>query len=113
MMAGGYTPPRRLDVALLATAVEAHDAHVDRQRDRCSTPPSAAARGRPRDVAPGRRACRCRRTAARGPTRAARYRVVLDDVAGAGGTAVDVDVERSGRFERRITVGSQSFAVLS
>ncbi|MGH3622643.1 MAG: acetyl-CoA carboxylase biotin carboxylase subunit, partial [Sciscionella sp.] len=34
MMAGGYTPPRRLDVALLATAVEAHVAHVARQRTR-------------------------------------------------------------------------------
>src|SRR5205085_689206 len=34
MMADGYTPPRRLDVALLATAVEAQDAHVARQRER-------------------------------------------------------------------------------
>ena len=32
MMADGYTPPRRLDVALLATAVEAYDAHVKRQQ---------------------------------------------------------------------------------
>ncbi|HWN36818.1 MAG TPA: biotin carboxylase N-terminal domain-containing protein [Pseudonocardia sp.] len=115
MMAGGYTPPRRLDVALLATAVEAHDAHVDRQRDRLF---NSAERGRPEvghetwhqvDVRAGGQAYRLR--VAR--TRAARYRVVLDGAHGTAGTAVDVDVERSGRFERRLTVGSQSFAVLS
>jgi len=41
LMAGGYTPPRRVDVALLATAV-----HLGRAR---------APRGRARDPAPGRR----------------------------------------------------------
>ena len=34
MMADGYTPPRRLDVALLAAAVEAYDAHAKRQQRR-------------------------------------------------------------------------------
>jgi len=104
MMAGGYTPPRRLDVALLATAVEAHDAHVERQRDRLF---SSAERGRPEvghetwyqvDVRAGGQSYRLR--VAR--TRAARYRVVLDG--SPEGAAVDVDVERSGRFERRLTV---------
>jgi acetyl/propionyl-CoA carboxylase alpha subunit/acetyl-CoA carboxylase carboxyltransferase component len=115
MMAGGYTPPRRLDVALLASAVEAHDAHVARQRDRLLR---SAERGRPEvghetwyqvDVRAAGQAYRLR--VAR--TRAARYRVVLDGQP----EAVDVDVERSGRFERRLTVttdGSrQSFSVLS
>jgi len=117
MMAGGYTPPRRLDVALLATAVEAHDAHVERQRDRLF---SSAERGRPEvghetwyqvDVRAGGQSYRLR--VAR--TRAARYRVVLDG--SPEGAAVDVDVERSGRFERRLTVQAggvgRSFAVLS
>jgi acetyl-CoA carboxylase carboxyltransferase component/biotin carboxyl carrier protein len=40
-------------------------------------------------------------------TRPARYRVMLD------GVTVDVDVERSGRFERRLSVGGQRFEVLS
>ena len=43
-------------------------------------------------------------------TRPSRYRVVLD---GDGAEGVDVDVERSGRFERRLTVGGQTFGVLS
>jgi acetyl/propionyl-CoA carboxylase alpha subunit/acetyl-CoA carboxylase carboxyltransferase component len=115
MMAGGYTPPRRLDVALLATAVEAHDAHVQRQRDRLFT---SAERGRPEvghetwhqiDVRVAGESYRLR--VAR--TRPARYRVVLD------GQAVDVDVERAGRYERRLTVGggtggrAQTFSVLA
>ena len=55
MMADGYAPPRRVDVALLATAFEAYEAHattaagpaVHLRRAR-------AARGRARDPAPGR-----------------------------------------------------------
>jgi acetyl/propionyl-CoA carboxylase alpha subunit/acetyl-CoA carboxylase carboxyltransferase component len=118
MMAGGYTPPRRLDVALLATAVEAHDAHVQRQRDRLFT---SAERGRPEvghevwhqvDVRAAGQAYRLR--VAR--TRAARYRVVLD-----GGTGVDmvvdVDAVRVGRFERRLSPANseagRTFAVLA
>ena len=44
MMADGYTPPWRLDVALLAAAVEAYDAHAKRQQARLF---AAAERGRP------------------------------------------------------------------
>jgi acetyl/propionyl-CoA carboxylase alpha subunit/acetyl-CoA carboxylase carboxyltransferase component len=116
MMADGYTPPRRLDVALLATAVEAHGAHVARQRTRLL---NSAERGRPEvdhetwhqvDVRAAGQSYRLR--VAR--TRAARYRVVLVGVGAADGSALDVDVERSGRFERRLTpVGRQGYAVLS
>jgi acetyl/propionyl-CoA carboxylase alpha subunit/acetyl-CoA carboxylase carboxyltransferase component len=109
VMAESYAPPRRLDVALLAAAVEAHDAHVQRQQDRLFT---SAEQGRPEvghdswyqvDVRAAGEAYRPR--VAR--SRPARYRVELD------GHAVDVDVERAGRFERRLTVGDQTFAVLS
>ncbi|GAA1846701.1 biotin carboxylase N-terminal domain-containing protein [Pseudonocardia ailaonensis] len=114
LMAQGYTPPRRLDVALLATAVEAHDGHVARQRARLF---AAAERGRPEvsaetwhqtDVRAVGESYRLR--VAR--TRANRYRVVLE-VPGGTPQAVDVDVERSGRFERRLTVGGTTYAVLS
>jgi acetyl/propionyl-CoA carboxylase alpha subunit/acetyl-CoA carboxylase carboxyltransferase component len=118
MMAHGYTPPRRLDVALLAAAVEAHDGHVARQQHRLL---ASAERGRPEvgyetwhqtDVRAGGDSYRLR--VAR--TRANRYRVVLE-LPGAGGgsttQAVDVDVERSGRFERRLTVGGTTYSVLS
>ena len=44
LMADGYDPPRRLDVALLATAVEAYDAHTQRQEGRLF---ASAERGRP------------------------------------------------------------------
>ncbi len=109
MMAAGYTPPRRLDVALLATAVQSHDGHVARQQERLFT---SAERGRPEvtyetwhqtDVTAAGQSYRLR--VAR--TRSGRYRVDLD------GTTVDVDVERSGRFERRLTVGGESYTVLS
>ncbi|WP_417715127.1 biotin carboxylase N-terminal domain-containing protein [Pseudonocardia lutea] len=114
LMAQGYTPPRRLDVALLATAVEAHDGHVARQQERLFT---AAERGRPEvgaetwhqtDVRAAGESYRLR--VAR--TRANRYRVVLE-VPGGAPQAVDVDVERSGRFERRLTVGDTTYSVLS
>ncbi|GAA2852540.1 biotin carboxylase N-terminal domain-containing protein [Pseudonocardia halophobica] len=114
LMAQGYTPPRRLDVALLATAVEAHDGHVARQQERLFT---AAERGRPEvgaetwhqtDVRAAGESYRLR--VAR--TRANRYRVVLE-VPGGAPQAVDVDVERSGRFERRLTVGGTTYSVLS
>ncbi|WP_425569214.1 carboxyl transferase domain-containing protein [Pseudonocardia xishanensis] len=100
LMAQGYTPPRRLDVALLATAVEAHDGHVARQQDRLF---AAAERGRPEvgaetwhqtDVRAAGESYRLRVARIRNN----RYRVLLD------GTSVEVDVERSGRFERRLTV---------
>ncbi|MCW0216044.1 MAG: fused acetyl/propionyl-CoA carboxylase subunit alpha/methylmalonyl-CoA decarboxylase subunit alpha, partial [Pseudonocardia sp.] len=114
MMAQGYTPPRRLDVALLAAAVEAHDGHVARQQARLL---ASAERGRPEvgyetwhqtDVRAGGDSYRLR--VAR--TRANRYRVVL--VGGPAGTGTaDVDVERSGRFERRMTVGGTTYSVLS
>jgi acetyl/propionyl-CoA carboxylase alpha subunit/acetyl-CoA carboxylase carboxyltransferase component len=109
MMARGYTPPLRLDVALLATAVEAQDAHVARQRVRLF---ASAERGRPEvghetwyqvDVRAAGESYRLRVAQSRGN----RYHVELD------GKAVDVDAERTGRFERKLTVGSQSFSVLS
>ncbi|GAA1395217.1 biotin carboxylase N-terminal domain-containing protein [Pseudonocardia kongjuensis] len=109
MMAAGYTPPRRLDVALLATAVQSHDGHVARQQDRLFR---SAEAGRPEvgyetwhqtDVTAAGQSYKL--TVAR--TRAGRYRVELD------GVSVDVDVERNGAYERRLTVGEQSWTVLS
>ena len=44
MMADGYTPPRRVDVALLATAFEAYEAHARREQDHLF---ASAERGRP------------------------------------------------------------------
>jgi acetyl/propionyl-CoA carboxylase alpha subunit/acetyl-CoA carboxylase carboxyltransferase component len=110
MMAGGYTPPRRVDVALLAAAVEAHEAHEFRQQGRLFL---SAERGRPEvghevwhqvDVRVVGQSYRLR--VAR--TQPSRYRVVLD-----GDTGVDIVVERSGRYERRLTVGGHTYGVLS
>ena len=109
MMADGYAPPLRVDVALLATAFEAYEAHERRQRDRLFT---SAERGRPEvghetrhqvDVRVGGEAYRIRVSR----SRPVRFQVELD------GRAVDVDVERSGRFELRLTAGGQAFDVLS
>src|SRR3954453_6703333 len=109
MMAGGYEPPRRLDVALLATAVEAQDAHVARQRERLF---ASAERGRPEvghetwyqvDVRAAGQSYRLRVAQSRGP----RYHVELD------GKAVDVDADRTGRFERKLTVADRSYSVLA
>ena len=109
MMADGYTPPRRTDVALLAAAIEAQEAHVARQRDRLF---ASAERGRPEvgheawhqvDVRVGGESYRLRVAQSRG----GRYHVELD------GKAVDVEAERTGRFERKLTVGDTTFAVLS
>jgi acetyl/propionyl-CoA carboxylase alpha subunit/acetyl-CoA carboxylase carboxyltransferase component len=109
MMADGYTPPRRLDIALLATAVEAQDAHVARQRERLF---ASAERGRPEvghetwhqvDVRAAGEAYRLRVA----QSRTGRYHVRLD------GHCIDVDAERTGRFERKLTVGGHAFHVLS
>jgi len=109
MMADGYTPPRRLDVALLATAVEAQDAHVARQRERLF---ASAERGRPEvghetwhqvDVRAAGESYRLRVA----QSRTGRYHVSLD------GHDIDVDAERTGRFERKLTVGGHTFHVLS
>ena len=109
MMAGGYAPPRRVDVALLATAFEAYEAHARRQQDRLF---ASAERGRPQvghetwhqvDVRAGGEAYRLRVSQAR----PSRYHVELD------GRSVEVDVERSGRFEFRPSIGGQTFDVLS
>ena len=109
MMADGYAPPRRVDVALLATAFEAYEAHARRQQDRLFT---SAERGRPEvghetrhqvDVRVGGEAYRLR--VAR--NRPSRYQVEMD------GRSVEVDVERSGRFELRLRAGGQTFDVLS
>ena len=110
MMAGGYTPPRRLDVALLATAVQAHDEHVLRQQDRLYT---SAERGRPEvghevwhqvDVRAAGQSYRLR-VARTGKTR---YRVVLD-----GADVVDADAVQVGRFERRLSLADRTFSVLA
>ncbi|MBC3190580.1 ATP-grasp domain-containing protein [Pseudonocardia sp. C8] len=109
MMAEGYAPPRRIDVALLATAIQSHDGHVARQQDRLFR---SAAAGRPEvgyetwhqtDVTAAGQSYKLK--VAR--TRAGRYRVELD------GVSIDVDVERNGAYERRLTVGDQSWTVLS
>ncbi len=109
MMADGYTPPRRLDVALLAAAVEAQDAHVARQRERLF---ASAERGRPEvghetwhqvDVRAGGQSYRIRVAQSRGD----RYHVEMD------GVAVDIDVERTGLFERKLTVAGEAYSVLS
>ena len=109
MMAGGYAPPRRVDVALLATAFEAYEAHARRQQDRLFT---SAERGRPEvghetqhqvDIRVGGEAYRLRVSR----RRPGRYQVELD------GRSVEVDVERSGRFELRLAAGGQTFDVLS
>ncbi|ANY07952.1 ATP-binding protein [Pseudonocardia sp. HH130630-07] len=109
MMADGYAPPRRIDVALLATAIQSHEGHVARQQDRLFR---SAEAGRPEvgyetwhqtDVTAAGQSYTLR--VAR--TRSGRYRVELD------GVGVDVDVERNGAYERRLTVGPQSWTVLS
>ena len=114
LMAAGYTPPRRLDVALLATAVQAQDAHVARQRERLF---AAAERGRPEvadetwhllDVRAGGQSYRLRVA----QSRRSRYLVELAGPDGPVGV-LDVDAARTGRFERRLTVGGQTFSVLS
>ena len=72
LMAEGYRPPRRLDVALLAVAVEAQDEHAARQREQLF---ASAERGRPEvghetwhqiDVRAGGEAYRLRGRARRG-----------------------------------------------
>ena len=109
MVADGYAPPRRVDVALLATAYEAYEAHARRQQDRLFT---SAERGLPEvghetqhqvDVRVGGEAYRLRVSR----RRPGRYQVELD------GRSVEVDVERSGRFELRLRAGGQTFDVLS
>jgi acetyl/propionyl-CoA carboxylase alpha subunit/acetyl-CoA carboxylase carboxyltransferase component len=109
MMAEGYAPPLRVDVALLATAFEAYEAHERRQLDRLFT---SAERGRPEighetrhqvDVRVGGEAYKLGVSR----SRPVRYHVDLD------GRSAEVDVDRSGRFELRLAVGGQSFDVLS
>jgi len=109
MIADGYEPPRRVDVALLATAFEAYEAHERRQQDRLF---ASAERGRPEvgaeirhqvDVRVGGEAYRLRVSR----NRPVRYQVELD------GRSVEVDAERSGRFELRLGAGGQTFDVLS
>jgi acetyl/propionyl-CoA carboxylase alpha subunit/acetyl-CoA carboxylase carboxyltransferase component len=113
MMADGYAPPRRVDVALLATAFEAYQAHARRQQDRLFT---SAEHGRPEvghetwhqaDVRVGSEAYQLRVS----QPRPARYRVQL--TGDKQGRAVQVDVERSGRFELTLGVGGQHYDVLS
>jgi acetyl/propionyl-CoA carboxylase alpha subunit/acetyl-CoA carboxylase carboxyltransferase component len=109
MMADGYTPPRRTDVALLAAAFEAYEAHAQRQQERLF---ASAERGRPQvghetwhqaDVRIGAQAYKLRVSR----TRPSRYRVSLE------GRVLEADVERTGRFELTLVVGGQRFDVLS
>ena len=109
MMAEGYAPPLRVDLALLATAFEAYQAHERRQQDRLFT---SAERGRPEvghetrhqvDVRVGGEAYKLGVSR----TRPVRYHVELD------GRSAEVDVNRSGRFELRLAVAGQTFDVLS
>ena len=108
LVAGGYRAPHRLDVALLAVAVEAQDAHVARQREQLF---ASAGRGRPEvghetwhqiDVRAGGEAYRLRTAQTRGN----RYRVELE------GVPVDVTADRIDRYERRLTVAGTTYAVL-
>jgi acetyl/propionyl-CoA carboxylase alpha subunit/acetyl-CoA carboxylase carboxyltransferase component len=108
MIAGGYRAPRRVDVALLAAAFDAYEAHESRQQAHLF---ASAARGRPEtghetwyqlDVRADGEAYRLR--VAR--PRLHRYHVELD------GVAVEADIERSGRFELTLRVGGQAFHVL-
>jgi acetyl/propionyl-CoA carboxylase alpha subunit/acetyl-CoA carboxylase carboxyltransferase component len=109
MMADGYAPPRRVDIALLATAFEAYEAYAKSQQDHLF---ASAERGRPEvghetwhqvDVRAGGAAYRLRVSRCR-PTR---YRVELDH------RTIEVEVERTGRFELTLGVGGQTFDVLS
>ncbi len=108
LVEGGYRAPHRLDVALLAVAVEAQDAHVARQREQLF---ASAGRGRPEvghetwhqiDVRAGGEAYRLRTAQTRGN----RYRVELE------GVPVDVTADRIDRYERRLTVAGTTYAVL-
>jgi hypothetical protein len=94
--------------------VEAQDAHVARQRARLF---ASAERGRPEvgheawhqvDVRADGESYRLRVAQSRGD----RYRVEVE-VPGAAAVAVDVDAERTGRFERRLTVAGTTYAVLT
>ncbi|MGH3180999.1 MAG: biotin/lipoyl-containing protein, partial [Streptosporangiaceae bacterium] len=109
MMADGYAPPRRVDVALLAAAFEAYEAHAGRQQERLF---ASAERGRPEvghqtwhqvDVRAGGEAYRLHVSR----SRPRRYHVELD------GRSVEFDVERSGRFELTLGAGGRGFDVLS
>ena len=108
MIASGYRAPRRVDVALLAAAFDAYEAHESRQQAHLF---ASAARGRPEaghetwhqlDVRADGQAYRLR--VAR-PGRH-RYLVELD------GHAVEAGIERTGRFEITLGVGGQAFHVL-
>jgi acetyl/propionyl-CoA carboxylase alpha subunit len=111
VMAAGYSPPRRLDVALLATAVEAQDAHRG---------PAAGAAVRLGPSAGARRSgtrrgtrSTCAPTAS--PTGCGVARPARALPGRAGRPIVDVDAERTGRVERRLRGPRrhESFAVLA
>ena len=108
MIADGYRPPQRVDVALLAAAFDAYEAHETRRQAHLF---ASAARGRPEtghetwhrvDLRADGEAYRLR--VAR--PRLHRYHVELD------GLTVEADIERSGRFELTLRVGGQAFRVL-
>jgi acetyl/propionyl-CoA carboxylase alpha subunit/acetyl-CoA carboxylase carboxyltransferase component len=110
LMAGGADIlPQRLDVALIATAIEAYDAAIAAERDRFYL---AAARGRPQvsheesyevDL-------RHRGTAYRvgvHQTGSQRYR------ASVGSDRIDVEVVRINALERRLTIAGHRFRVVA
>jgi acetyl/propionyl-CoA carboxylase alpha subunit/acetyl-CoA carboxylase carboxyltransferase component len=106
---GGWTFDTRADVALVAAAVDAHDANEQLERDRFY---ASAARGRPQaptdsgvdvDLRHAGTAYRLRVWR----TDRARYLVELD------GVRVAVEVEPLRPFERRLTVAGHRFRIAS
>ena len=117
LMAAGYTPPQRLDVGRRGPAPGGPAPPRARPRARLF---ASAERGRPEvdhetwhqvDVRAGGQSYRLRVAQSRG----SRYLVELDGPPGTSGPAevIDVDAARTGRFERRLAVAGQTFAVLA
>ncbi len=100
---GGLAPAGDADVALLQAAIEIADAETALDRRRFY---AFARRGRPSAGAPVARTVELRHRGERyrfavsqlGPSR---YRLAVD------GSVVDVDVERRGVYERRLTIGGE------
>ncbi|HWG74761.1 MAG TPA: biotin carboxylase N-terminal domain-containing protein [Acidimicrobiales bacterium] len=109
LMGGGYRPPEQRALALVATAIDAYDAHRDVEREAFF---AAATRGRPQtDMGLGHRVdarlggdsytITVYRTGSR------RYRVLVD------GHRVEASSERVGPFERRMVIGGRPARIVS